>query len=81
LIWFNNGERIARRRSGPGKDTFVLDSKGAPDVAAAAVAADQIVGLDKFFVLGFGIDDRRGHLVGALLEGSELGAIAQFDLR
>ena len=64
-----------------GKNAFVLDPKGAPDIAAAAVAADQIVSLDDFFFSGFDVNDGREHPVGCLLEGFEFAAITQFDLR
>ena len=60
---------------------MVLNSEGAADIAAAAVAAGQIVGFDGFFVAGFHVDDSCDNLVGALLEGFELGEIADFNLR
>jgi len=56
---------------------LVLNAKGAPDIALAAVAADEIVGCDHFVAAAFYIDDFASYFVAVLLKPFLLDALAR----
>ena len=59
-----------------GEYALVLNAKGAPDIALAAVAADEIVGCDHFVAAAFYIDDFASYFVAVLLKPFQRRVVA-----